>query len=226
VAKAFSGLGATVVDTSADLPAASADLEGMMVFQKDSNELKICDGSSWVSVVDTDTPNGLVFIKAQTFSSVSSVNVNNVFSSSFDNYKMLVNVTGNTINGPIYMRMRSGGVDTATSVYTWAGLNSYSGSAITSHVGSGGTQTYFFVSGAHATNYTNMPFTFEILQPYATYRTTIYGLHPNPVTPQSYFNYLGGAMNNTTSYDGLTLYHGSGGNLSGVVRIYGYRNSI
>jgi hypothetical protein len=54
VAKSFPNTGATVIDTSADLPAASAALEGVMMFQKDTNELKICDGSSWVSVIDTD----------------------------------------------------------------------------------------------------------------------------------------------------------------------------
>lgn len=55
--RVFPNYGATVVDTSSDLPAASADLEGLMFFQKDTNELKICDGSSWVSVSRTDAFN-------------------------------------------------------------------------------------------------------------------------------------------------------------------------
>jgi len=59
MAKSFPNTGATVIDTVADLPAASAALEGVMMFQKDTNELKICDGSSWVSMLDTDnTPMG------------------------------------------------------------------------------------------------------------------------------------------------------------------------
>jgi hypothetical protein len=56
VAKSFPNTGATVIDTVADLPAASAALEGVMMFQKDTNELKICDGASWISMLDTDTP--------------------------------------------------------------------------------------------------------------------------------------------------------------------------
>lgn len=56
MAKSFPNTGATVIDTSADLPAASAALEGVMMFQKDTNELKICDGASWISMLDTDTP--------------------------------------------------------------------------------------------------------------------------------------------------------------------------
>lgn len=54
MAKAFPNTGVTIIDSSSDLPAASAALEGVMMFQKDSNELKICDGSNWVSVIDTD----------------------------------------------------------------------------------------------------------------------------------------------------------------------------
>ena len=59
MAKAFPNTGATVIDTVADLPAASAALEGVMMFQKDTNELKICDGSSWIITNDLDNTNGV-----------------------------------------------------------------------------------------------------------------------------------------------------------------------
>lgn len=52
MAKSFPNTGATVIDATADLPGSPS--EGMMVFQKDTNELKIYDGSSWVSMLDTD----------------------------------------------------------------------------------------------------------------------------------------------------------------------------
>ena len=56
MAKAFPNTGVTIIDSSSDLPAASVGLEGVLMFQKDTNELKICDGSNWISVIDTDTP--------------------------------------------------------------------------------------------------------------------------------------------------------------------------
>ena len=52
MAKSFPNTGATVIDATADLPGSPS--EGMMVFQKDTNELKIYDGASWVSMLDTD----------------------------------------------------------------------------------------------------------------------------------------------------------------------------
>jgi hypothetical protein len=51
--RSFSTTGTTIVDTAADIPTASAAYEGVMVFQKDTNELKICDGSSWISMLNT-----------------------------------------------------------------------------------------------------------------------------------------------------------------------------
>ena len=52
MAKAFSGLGATICDATADLP--SSPVEGLIVFQKDTNELKIYDGAAWIVVSRTD----------------------------------------------------------------------------------------------------------------------------------------------------------------------------
>ena len=240
MAKGFPNVGATVIDSSADLPTAGAALEGVMVFQKDTNELKICDGSSWVSVVDTDVPPAMQIMNPTsvagtgvtnsggniTFSSATTVSVNGVFTSAFDNYKLIINMTGNSINGSLWLRMRSSGTDNSSANYTYAGLNSYSGSSITSAVTSGGTATFFIASNMDTTYYPNMPVTFDILQPYLNYRTTYYGFIPNPVNPQSYFDYVGGAMSVTTSYDGLSIFNGNGGTISGNMRIYGYRNSI
>ena len=52
MAKSFPNTGATVIDATADLPGSPS--EGMMVCQTDTNELKIYDGASWVSMLDTD----------------------------------------------------------------------------------------------------------------------------------------------------------------------------
>lgn len=48
MAKAFPNTGATVIDSVADLPAASAALEGVMVYQKDTDRILTCNGSSWI----------------------------------------------------------------------------------------------------------------------------------------------------------------------------------
>lgn len=74
MAKSFPNTGVTIIDTSADLPSASAALEGVMMFQKDTNELKICDGSNWIIATDTDYPitSQQVLLGTQTLSSAGN----------------------------------------------------------------------------------------------------------------------------------------------------------
>lgn len=59
MARSFSTTGTTIVDTAADIPTASAAYEGVMVFQKDANQLKICDGASWIEVNNLNNAGGL-----------------------------------------------------------------------------------------------------------------------------------------------------------------------
>jgi hypothetical protein len=55
--KSFAGLGVTIIDASADLP--SSPVEGLIVYQKDTNELKIYDGTNWIITNDLDNTNGV-----------------------------------------------------------------------------------------------------------------------------------------------------------------------
>jgi hypothetical protein len=211
-----------------------------MIFETDTNRLVIYNGTSWVYVADTDSPPAMELISPTsvagtgvtnssgniTFSGSSTVSVNGIFSSTYDNYKLIINMTNNSVNGSLWLRMRTAGTDNSSSNYTYAGLNSYSGSSITNAITSGGTQTFFIASNMDTVYYPNMPVTFDIFQPFLTYRTAYYGFIPNPVNPQSYFSYVGGAMSVTTSYDGFSIFNGNGGTISGSMRVYGYRNSI
>jgi hypothetical protein len=153
MAKAFPNTGVTIIDSSSDLPAASAALEGVLMFQKDSNELKICDGANWRSVIDTDRPPGIELIQptsvdggtnnngAVTYSSVSGVRLNGVFSSVHDNYRVIVDNTAGTAGAYLQMRFSTNGADyTASNYYLGGGY-------------SGITGTQGFYGGAAAQNF-------------------------------------------------------------------------
>lgn len=71
MSRVYPNYGATVVATSSDLPSASAGLEGLMFYVKDSNKVVVCSGSSWVEVSDLDNTNA--------FSEAAS-DLNNFFS--------------------------------------------------------------------------------------------------------------------------------------------------
>ena len=60
------------------------------------------------------TNGGLVCVKAETaFTSVSTLNVDNVFTSTYTNYKVLLNLTAGS--GSITLRLRAASTDTSTN---------------------------------------------------------------------------------------------------------------
>lgn len=49
MAKGFPNTGVTVVDSAADLPTPSAELNGLAMYQKDTDQIKFCNGAAWVN---------------------------------------------------------------------------------------------------------------------------------------------------------------------------------
>ena len=168
------------------------------------------------------TNSGLVYVTGASFSGASSVSVNNCFTSTMDNYRLLINITNATVAGSTNIRFRAGGVDTATNYY-YAGLISYTGSAATGIPSSGGALASLYFSVQDPTYFPNHPAAIEIMQPFLAYRTmwslqAMYSVNPAP-----YALWMNGVMNNTTSYDGFTIFPNGGGTISGTYRVYGYR---
>jgi hypothetical protein len=164
---------------------------------------------------DVATQGGLVLLNTTTFTAQSSVSINNIFSSLYTNYKILINFDGSS--GYSRIQMRTGGTNTAGTVY-----DSYS-----EYVTPGVTG----IDRATATSSWYGPFA------NANCVSEIVLYNPNLAKPTMFnlfFNenrigtgYVagvgGGSLNNSTSYDGLTLFIGSG-TLTGTIRIYGIRN--
>jgi hypothetical protein len=165
---------------------------------------------------------GLVYVTQTTFTNSTSVNIDNVFTATFQHYRVLFRITNASANGTVTMRMRGSGSTNALSNYAFGGFISYSGSAIISSANSGGTTTGFPVTESDTTYYPNLPCVVEVMNPAETYRTTIFSNGFTPVNPQFYYRQMGGAMSVTTAYDGMALVPSSG-NISGTITIYGYR---
>lgn len=224
MAKAFPNTGATVIDSVADLPAASAALEGVMVFQKDSNELKICDGSSWISVIDTDTPPGLALLNSTTFTAQSGpISINSVFNSNYDSYFMDLKMNAAT-GGVGGFRMRSGSTDNSSANYRWVGTYMSSGSSTISSANDNAA-TFLRVGyfepnmTVHCSTWVHFPF----LTAYTNYHTINTNYHTSALVASH--DLWGGGMNVNTSYDGFSIVNNNGGTMTGTIKTYGYRNS-
>jgi hypothetical protein len=89
--------------------------EGMLTYNKDTDALELYDGSAF-GPVGSDA--GLIHINTTSFSAVASQSVNDVFTSNFDSYKILINCTPTTTNPnteDMRLRLRVSGTDSTVS---------------------------------------------------------------------------------------------------------------
>jgi hypothetical protein len=166
--------------------------------------------------------NGLTLITSQSFTTSSAVNVNNVFSSTYQNYKIVVTFTANTNAGNLQYRMRVSGTDNTSSVYSyWEVEPNANGATLYTSVGKSlaqGNLGYYSASGDGGI------FEFIISRPFDTTPTTITGLYSTTDASNTLVTgFQGNAHRANTSYDGISLIPSSG-TLTGNVRIYGIEN--
>ena len=96
-----------VIDNTAARPA--SPYEGQVIFQKDTDQLLVWNGTAWVIPNQTtQNPEGLELIKTQTIGSgVTTVTVSDVFSSTYDNYKIIISGGAASATGEMQMRLGS-----------------------------------------------------------------------------------------------------------------------
>ena len=151
-------------------------------------------------------------------SAVSSVAVVDAFSSTFDNYLIMVRI--NSTSGGPYIQMRMGA--TSTTDY-WGSLVTadYLGNA--SGSGDNGDTEWGYVGAGHSSGTSS--FSVEVRSPHLASRTMVSSnyVDPNPVNGAraGTFN---GFLNNTTSYDDFTFLVSTGTMSGGEIRVYGYSN--
>ena len=149
------------------------------------------------------------------FASASAISLNDVFSTTYDNYKFILNGTSSS-GVTIYLRYRVSGADNSTtSSYISQALyidgTSPSGARVTSDK---------TTIGDFATTFKNT-ISSEIFDPFLAVPTRLQNYNSwsyNNSTWQSWF----GFHNQSTSYTGFTIYPASG-TITGTISVYGYR---
>jgi len=173
---------------------------------------------TFAAKADTSTQ-GLTKITAQTITTASTVNVNNCFSSSYENYRAILNVTAvsNTLN--VHIRMRASGTDSSASYnYASAQINASTG-AVSGDAASAAAQ--WVVAGAQsgAQAYIVIDFIGPNLS-----SATKGAWHSLASSSSIYFPRSGGGLHDVASaYDGFSLIT-SANNMTGTLKVYGYKN--
>jgi hypothetical protein len=90
--------------------------------------------NAWTVTPNSGGSSGLVLVGTPTvFSATTSATINNCFSSTYDNYRIILNTTAGTgtTGGTINWQTRNGGTTDTSSVYSWNGIILTYGGAVT-----------------------------------------------------------------------------------------------
>jgi len=188
---------------------------------------RVLDGT-WAEVVDgmgliepesisfSGTSAAITGLGSVEFTAVTSLSLNGVFTSDFDNYMLVMRysqVSGGGFDGPLFFRLRSSGSDATGSNYTYQLLEASDSS----------------VYGSRSSSQTNGAM--------GRYEDGVYGgqclsaYGPNLAQPTAFRNVSGWGdlriseyattHSLSTAYDGLTVYLSASGTISGRVAVYG-----
>ena len=193
--------------------------EGMLTYLTDVDKLQVYTGAAFADVYPAASSNqGLTLINTTSFSGVASQSVNDVFSATYDYYKLVLNVKGSTNNG-MNLRLRVAGADNSTSNYKFGQLR-FDFSANSNNQSSNGT-TQFTITHTTTEFYGAQELTFYY--PFKTERTTMSGTGTglrSDFTSGTQM-VISGFFDANTSFTGFTLI-GNGGNITGDVSVYGF----
>ena len=181
---------------------------GMTTYLQDSKNLEVYDGTAHKST------SGATLLANASFTSQTTVNIDNVFSANYDYYKILVNITGTSTFGMNLQLRASGSPITANYAYQRLILfgSTFSNTYITTEpsipIGDSGNgqATYHEIS---------------VVKPFQAQRTQFYNFAQTLRSGVSLEHYAG-VQQSTTSATGFNLICASA--ISGDVRVYGMRN--
>lgn len=195
----------------------SVQAAGMMA-HVGGGTVTVYDGSAWQQVYPAQA--GLVFVAGTAFSAVSSVSVNNCFTSTYANYLLKITGSASGANVNLQMRLRASGSDDTNATYNVQALDADSA---TVSAGRSTSQTLWTVGLSWASAVASNTQELSIFRPNESETTTFLTTYTTPLNT-GFVALRGGYFNNTTSFDGFSLLVNTG-TITGTVRVYGYRNS-
>ena len=174
------------------------------------------DGASWTRLIPATSIAGLELVSSTTIgSAVSSVTVSDAFSSTYDNYRIIIN--GGVGSTTSYLKLTLGA--TATGYY-YAGF--YTGASWTAalNADAAANATFWYAAGVTTTNSGAI---IDVLAPNLAKATAYNTWYPDFRTTGS-ASWYAGYLNDSTQYTAFTLTVNSGTITGGTIKVYGYKN--
>jgi hypothetical protein len=183
----------------------------MVTYLADTDTYQFWNGSAWTNLV---SGSGLNHISTVTGTGVASISVNNVFSSLYRNYRVLI-ATSTSGSAPVRMRLRAAGVDNTSANY-FSVASGRDGSSVdkTLNENSG---TSGLLSRTVASTH---KFTLDIFDPFVAADTVVIG---QSLTNQN-TDFLQGGFTIGAACDGFTLLATTGNLNDTRIQTFGYKD--
>jgi hypothetical protein len=164
------------------------------------------------------TGSGLTLISNNSFSAVSSYSLPaNTFSSTYTNYKIVLDITTMTANNTFIARMRSSGTNYSGNQY----INQNIGGAGSTALAAQPTNTSISI-GERAYTPANYKFEMELYSPNEAIKTFAISKLFHYDSSNGWLSALQGhRVDQTTQYDSMSIIPSSG-TMTGKIRVYGY----
>jgi hypothetical protein len=189
--------------------------EGQLCYIEASDVVQYYNGTAWATLGPASS-GALTLISSTTIGSgVSTVTVSSAFSSTYDNYRVVIN--GGVASGTTSLTMQLG---STTSNYYYAGSYvQFTGTTVT---GANAANTSSFAIGDATTSVLDAEV--DLRNPNLAKVTTYGARFIRTTTTGITFTY-GGYLNDTTQYTAFTIGTSGGTLTGGTIRVYGYANS-
>jgi hypothetical protein len=177
-------------------------------------------GSEVLSSSDVNTylaNSGLTFVASVAFGGSSGVTVSNCFSSTYDNYRVVVSCYGTSNTNLNWQMISSSGIDSSSNY--WRRTIYVLSSANASNADS--NSSWYFGEPSNASS-APTTLSFDLYSPNRAERTSLLGSFYGPSSP----SLMVGGWNLATSTQYTGIYFAPfGGVITGTVTIYGYRKA-
>jgi hypothetical protein len=197
-------------NAAARTAAITSPVEGQLTYLEDVNTYDHWNGSAWVS------PFGLTLLTTATFTSGTTIQVNNVFSSNYAGYLVHFSNIKTSANVNVSLRLSSGGSPAATNNYQ-NGLIYWSSGTLNTVFQL--TESAIGLGSSGTTNNVALSNVMTILNPAVALPTQYHCAGHG----QSTATMLNGVHQVSTAYDGFQIFGGTF--TSGTIRVYGYRSN-
>jgi hypothetical protein len=179
-----------------------------------------------LSFAASSPASGLAFITGAAFTTATSVSLpNSTFTSTYRNYKVILQLTALTADADFSLRFRASGSDDTNTNYRSANIGINSLGTQIDEVGNVQSSIDMGESDSGNIFYSTQ---FDVIAPQVATVTTVwgnYGYNNKAATTGFTAINLGGNFGTTTQFDSLTFISSVASSMTGIYRVYGYADS-